>query len=51
MIQYQKHNELSNQNSQTEMNYQLRKIEMPHNQTTHNQTTQKKHNHKNKREI
>ena len=43
VIQYQTDQVLTNQNSLTEMNRQLRKIETPHNQTTHNKTTQRKH--------
>ena len=38
VIQYQTHQVLTNKNSQTEINRQLRKIETPHKQTTHNQT-------------
>ena len=38
-IQCRTHQVLTNQNSRTEMNRQLGKIETPHNQTTHNQTT------------
>ena len=49
IVQYQPHQELTNKNSQIEMDRQLRKMETPHNQTTYNQTTQNKHYHKNKR--
>ena len=35
IIQYQTHQELTNKNSLTEMNRQLRKMKTPHNQTTH----------------
>ena len=44
VIQYQTHQVLRNQNSQTEMNHQPLKIETPLNQTTQNQTTQSKTN-------
>ena len=42
---------LSNKNSPTEKNRQLRKMETLHNETIHNQTTQNKHYHKNKEKI
>ena len=44
IIQYQTHQKLTNKNSLTEMNRQLRKME-----TSHNQTTQNKHYHDNKK--
>ena len=37
IIQYQKHHELKNNNSLTEVNCQLRKIESPQNQSMHKQ--------------
>ena len=43
VIQYQTHQVLTNKNNEKEMNRQIRKIEMLHNQTTHIQTTQGKH--------
>ena len=43
VIEYQTHQVLTNKNNLTEMNLQLRKIEIQHSQTTHNQTTQSKH--------
>ena len=39
MIEYLTHQILTNKNSQTEMYYQLKKVETPLNQTSHNQTT------------
>ena len=44
-LQYLTRQIVTNKNSPTEMNYQLRKMES---QTTHNQTTHNKHYHKNK---
>ena len=49
IVQYQTHQQLTNKNSLTEMNRQLRKMETPHNQITHSQTIQNKYYHKNKR--
>ena len=48
MIHYLTHEILTNKNSPTEMNQQLRKMETPHNQTPLNQTTLNKNYHKNK---
>ena len=44
IMQYQTHQEFANKNSLTEMNCQIRKMEIPHNQTTQN-----KHYYKNKK--
>ena len=43
VIQDETHQVLTNKNSLTKINRQLRILETQHNQTTHNQTIQSKH--------